>query len=34
MDIRTLELTDQAAFVRFQALLLAEKAAGHAFIET
>ena len=34
MDIRTLELTDQAAFVRFQALLLAEKAAGNTFIET
>ena len=34
MDIRTLELTDQAAFERFQALLLAEKAAGNTFIET
>ena len=34
MDIRTLELTDQAAFERFQDLLLAEKAAGNTFIET
>ena len=34
MDIRTLELTYQAAFERFQDLLLAEKAAGNTFIET
>ena len=34
MDIRTLELTDQAVFERFQDLLLAEKAAGNTFIET
>ena len=34
LEIRTLELTDQAAFEQFQKLFLAEKAAGNTFIET
>lgn len=34
MMIRQLELTDQAAFLAFNRLLVAERAAGHPFIET
>ncbi|MGT2926166.1 GNAT family N-acetyltransferase [Streptococcus cuniculipharyngis] len=33
-DIRRIELADQVAFERFQAMMLAEKAAGNPFIET
>lgn len=33
-EIRRLRLSDQAAFERFQAMMLAEKAAGNPFIET
>ncbi|MCL6221168.1 GNAT family N-acetyltransferase [Streptococcus dysgalactiae subsp. equisimilis] len=34
MEIRQISWSDQAAFEKFQALLLAEKAAGNSFVET
>ncbi|CAN2924373.1 GNAT family N-acetyltransferase [Streptococcus dysgalactiae] len=34
MAIHRIQLSDQAAFEKFQAMLLAEKAAGNPFIET
>ncbi|GAA0055394.1 UNVERIFIED_CONTAM: GNAT family N-acetyltransferase [Streptococcus canis] len=34
MAIRRIQLSDQAAFEKFQAMLLAEKAAGNSFVET
>lgn len=34
MEIRRIELSDEVAFRNFQALLLAEKAAGNVFVET
>lgn len=34
MAIRCIQLSDQAAFEKFQAMLLAEKAAGNPFVET
>ncbi|HEL0550498.1 GNAT family N-acetyltransferase [Streptococcus equi] len=33
-EIRTIALADQAAFKRFQDILLAEKASGNTFVET
>ncbi|HEL0025562.1 TPA: GNAT family N-acetyltransferase [Streptococcus equi subsp. zooepidemicus] len=33
-EIRTIALADQAAFERFQDILLAEKASGNTFVET
>lgn len=33
-EIRTIALADQAAFKRFQDMLLAEKASGNTFVET
>lgn len=34
MEIRQISWSDQAAFEKFQALLLVEKAAGNSFVET
>lgn len=34
MDIRQLEKTDEAAFLRFNQVLLAEKEAGNIFVQT
>lgn len=34
MDIRRLSLTDESAFLEFNRLLVAEREAGHVFVET